>query len=162
MCLVPSRRLITRLASSSALTQSDPFRYSLDTISYHLQIGSVLAVPEYLNHTDGNRPKPYVVEGIGYDFVPDVLSRDPADIDHWIKTSDQDAFHAVQRLMRTEGLLVGGSSGSVLHGALAWLKTDQGKTIAQTEGHNVVVLLPDGYVNSLFRLLEATSTPSSL
>lgn len=47
--------------------------------------------------------------------------------------------------MRLEGLLVGGSSGSALSGALRWLlKSQEGKTIAQTKGANVVVLLPDG------------------
>ncbi len=48
--------------------------------------------------------------------------------------------------MRHEGLLVGGSSGSALSGALRWLHSDKGRAIAQTEGANVVVLLPDGYV----------------
>lgn len=43
-------------------------------------------------------------------------------VDHWMKMSDEDAFHAVQRLVRAEGLL--SSSGSALHGALAWLTTD--------------------------------------
>jgi cystathionine beta-synthase len=46
--------------------------------------------------------------------------------------------------MRTEGLLVGGSSGSALCGALKWLKSDEGKTVADKEGMNVVILLPDG------------------
>jgi len=46
--------------------------------------------------------------------------------------------------MRKEGLLVGGSSGSALSGALTWLKTGEGRIIAETEGKNVVVLLPDG------------------
>ena len=46
--------------------------------------------------------------------------------------------------MKKEGLLVGGSSGSALGGALAWLKTEVGKEIADKEGANVVVLLPDG------------------
>ena len=86
----------------------------------------------------------YVVEGIGYDFIPDVLSRDPRDIDQWVKTADQEAFEAVRKLMRMEGLLVGGSSGSALSGALRWLKSEQGREIAQTKGLNVVVLLPDG------------------
>lgn len=108
-------------------------------------IGSILAVPNSLNlNGKGN---PYVVEGIGYDFIPDVLSRDVTDVNHWVKTSDEDAFKAVQSLMRKEGLLVGGSSGSALSGALTWLKTEQGRTIAGTEGLNVVVLLPDGIRN---------------
>ena len=47
--------------------------------------------------------------------------------------------------MRTEGLLVGGSSGSALSGALSWLKkTKEGQAIAETVGANVVVLLPNG------------------
>jgi cystathionine beta-synthase len=47
--------------------------------------------------------------------------------------------------MRTEGLLIGGSSGSALSGALTWLKTTkEGQAIAETVGANVVVLLPDG------------------
>lgn len=108
-------------------------------------IGSILAVPNSLNTSgEGN---PYVVEGIGYDFIPDVLSRDEANVNHWVKTSDEDAFKAVQGLMRKEGLLVGGSSGSALSGALAWLKTEQGQKVAGTEGLNVVVLLPDGIRN---------------
>jgi cystathionine beta-synthase len=99
-------------------------------------------VPNNLNTSgEGN---PYVVEGIGYDFIPDVLSRDEADVNHWVKTSDEEAFKAVQALMRKEGLLVGGSSGSALGGALAWLKMEQGRRVAGTEGLNVVVLLPDG------------------
>ncbi|KIK48263.1 hypothetical protein CY34DRAFT_72233 [Suillus luteus UH-Slu-Lm8-n1] len=108
-------------------------------------IGSILAVPNNLN-TSGEG-SPYVVEGIGYDFIPDVLSRDEADVNHWVKTSDDEAFKAVQALMRKEGLLVGGSSGSALSGALAWLKTEQGRRVAGTEGLNVVVLLPDGIRN---------------
>jgi cystathionine beta-synthase len=108
-------------------------------------IGSILAVPNSLNIS--GEGKPYVVEGIGYDFIPDVLSRDDANVNHWVKTSDEDAFKAVQALMRKEGLLVGGSSGSALSGALAWLKTEQGRKVAGTEGLNVVVLLPDGIRN---------------
>lgn len=108
-------------------------------------IGSILALPNSLN-IDGEG-KPYVVEGIGYDFIPDVLSRDVPDVNHWVKTSDEDAFKAVQALMRKEGLLVGGSSGSALSGALAWFETEQGRKVGGTEGLNVVVLLPDGIRN---------------
>lgn len=103
-------------------------------------------MPEPLN--DENRGGFYVVEGIGYDFIPDVLDR--ADIDTWVKTGDDEAFGAARLLMREEGLLVGGSSGSALAGALKWLKSDGGKEIGLTVGANVVVLLPDGYVGYLF------------
>jgi cystathionine beta-synthase len=103
-------------------------------------VGSVLAIPESLNE-DG-RGSFYVVEGIGYDFVPDVLGRE--DVDTWIKSSDDEAFAAARLIMREEGLLIGGSSGSALAGALKWFKTKKGQEIADTVGANVVVLLPDG------------------
>lgn len=82
------------------------------------------------------------MEGIGYDFIPDVL--DQKDVDVWLKTDDVESFAAARSLMREEGLLVGGSSGSALSGALRWLKSPTGRSIAQTESKNVVVLLPDG------------------
>ncbi|KAJ3808932.1 tryptophan synthase beta subunit-like PLP-dependent enzyme [Lentinula lateritia] len=123
--------------------------------------GSILAIPSSLNRkTEGDA---YVVEGIGYDFIPDVLSRDPTDIDEWIKTNDTEAFDAVQALMRNEGLLVGGSSGSALSGTLKWLK--RRKDIAETLGLNVVVILPDGIRNYmskdwfLSRALHGEPTP---
>jgi len=108
--------------------------------------GSILAYPDTLNEKVDNGV-PYVVEGIGYDFIPDVLSRGPETVDHWVKTSDAEAYAAVKLLMKKEGLLVGGSSGSSLSGALAWLTTEAGKKIAEKEGLNVVVVLPDGIRN---------------
>ncbi|KAF9047113.1 pyridoxal phosphate-dependent enzyme, beta subunit [Hymenopellis radicata] len=109
-------------------------------------IGSILAVPDSLN-VEGSGSQ-YVVEGIGYDFIPQVLSRDVKDVDEWIKTSDEESFAAVQVLMKTEGLLVGGSSGSSLSGAIRWLKeSEKGKKIAADNAANVVVLLPDGIRN---------------
>ncbi|KAF7308750.1 Serine/threonine-protein kinase Tel1 [Mycena kentingensis (nom. inval.)] len=105
--------------------------------------GSILAVPESLNAQDNG--KPYVVEGIGYDFVPDVLNR--ADVDEWVKTGDDESFEAVRVLMRSEGLLVGGSSGSALSGAQKWFTTEAGQKVAQTEGMNVVLVLADGIRN---------------
>ncbi|KIY51853.1 cystathionine beta-synthase [Fistulina hepatica ATCC 64428] len=127
--------------------------------------GSILAYPDSLN-TD-SRGALYVVEGIGYDFVPDVLSREAPDVDAWVKTSDKDAFDAVSVLMRKEGLLVGGSSGSALSGAVTWLTdSEQGKKIAVTEGANVVILLPDGIRNYMskpwFTDLAMGAKPSPL
>ncbi|KAF8518042.1 cystathionine beta-synthase [Hysterangium stoloniferum] len=108
--------------------------------------GSVLALPEDMNTCDAE--KQYAVEGIGYDFIPDVLTREPGDIDTWIKTDDEEAFAATYRLIRTEGLLVGGSSGSAMAGALRWLKSDEGwKLVGSVEGANAVIMLPDGVRN---------------
>ena len=59
--------------------------------------GSILAGPEEI--------KPYKVEGIGYDFIPDVLDRGL--VDRWIKSNDRDSFRVARQLIRQEGLLIG-------------------------------------------------------
>jgi len=124
--------------------------------------GSILALPETLN-ADGAGSS-YIVEGIGYDFIPDVLSQ--KEVNTWVKSDDEEAFVAVQQLMRIEGLLVGGSSGSALSGALRWLKSEEGQKFAQTPGQNVVVLLPDGIRNYMskpwFLKFALESEPSEL
>ena len=48
--------------------------------------GSLLAQPEVLN--ERNRLEPYHVEGIGYDFIPNVLDRGL--VDKWMKSNDLD------------------------------------------------------------------------
>lgn len=86
----------------------------------------------------GTEIKSYHVEGIGYDFFPEVL--DNALIDAYIKTNDTDSFCMARRLMREEGLLVGGSSGAAMWGALQAAKTlDKGK--------KCLVILPDSIRN---------------
>src|SRR5436305_2252523 len=92
--------------------------------------GSVLALPESLNESR----EQYKVEGIGYDFIPDVLDRSL--VDKWYKTNDKESFAFARRLIKEEGLLVGGSSGSALAAAM---KAAKGLTKDQV----VVVVLPD-------------------
>ena len=70
--------------------------------------GSILAGPGEI--------KSYKVEGIGYDFIPDVLDRRL--VDRWIKSNDRDSFLVARQLIRQEGLLVGGSSGSAVWAAM--------------------------------------------
>jgi cystathionine beta-synthase len=72
--------------------------------------GSILALPESLNMDHANES--YKVEGIGYDFIPEVLDREAVDI--WYKTDDRESFGYARRLIAEEGLLVGGSSGSAM------------------------------------------------
>jgi cystathionine beta-synthase len=79
--------------------------------------GSILAMPQKLN--EGNYPV-NKVEGIGYDFVPKTCERKY--VDHWIKTDDFPSFKNARALIQKEGLLVGGSSGSVLQAAFDFIK----------------------------------------
>lgn len=96
--------------------------------------GSILALPETLNTKHANES--YKVEGIGYDFVPDVLDQEI--VDTWYKTDDREAFAYARRLIAEEGLLVGGSSGS----AMAAMEKSI-KELGLGKGDVVVVLLPD-------------------
>lgn len=86
----------------------------------------------------GTLVESYKVEGIGYDFFPDVL--DNKLIDRYIKTNDADSFATARRLMSEEGLLVGGSSGAAMWGALQAAKTLQ-------QGQKCLVILPDSIRN---------------
>jgi cystathionine beta-synthase len=82
----------------------------------------------------GSVARPYLVEGIGEDFIPE--SFDPDIVDRWVTVSDRDSFLAARRLTREEGLLVGGSCGTALHAAL--------EVAADLSPDSVmVVILPD-------------------
>jgi len=63
----------------------------------------------------GDEVFPYHVEGIGYDFFPDVL--DNSLVDQYVKVDDQNSFDVARRLIKEEGLLCGGSSGTVVWAA---------------------------------------------
>jgi cystathionine beta-synthase len=65
--------------------------------------GSILAQPESLNGAITS----YKVEGIGYDFIPTVLDRDPKLVDKWYKSTDKPSFVMSRRLIKQEGLLCG-------------------------------------------------------
>lgn len=75
------------------------------------------------------------LQGIGAGFVPKVL--DTTVYDRLITVTEEDAYAAARLLGKTEGVLVGISSGAALHAAL--------ELAAQPEnaGKNIVVLLPD-------------------
>ncbi|KAI2505535.1 pyridoxal-phosphate dependent enzyme [Fragilaria crotonensis] len=105
--------------------------------------GSILAVPECLN--DKNRLKPYQVEGIGYDFIPDVLNRSL--IDRWVKCNDLDSLVMMRRLIRDEGLLCGGSCGAAVSCALKAAESLE-------EGQTCVVILPDSVRNYMTKALS--------
>lgn len=93
----------------------------------------------------GTEIKSYLVEGIGYDFIPDVL--DNSLIDHYIKINDKDSFQMARRLIREEGLLCGGSSGSAVWAALQAAKELK-------KGQRCVVILPDSIRNYLTKFVD--------
>lgn len=88
----------------------------------------------------GTDISPYEVEGIGYDFFPDVLENQL--IDKYVKIHDKESFLMSRRLIREEGLLVGGSSGSAV-----WAALEAAKTL--TKGQKCLVILPDSIRNYL-------------
>lgn len=75
--------------------------------------GSLLALPSELNN---GAPFSYKVEGIGYDFIPRVIDRSL--VDKWYKVDDKDSFTWSRRLIRQEGMFVGGSSGTAFAAAM--------------------------------------------
>lgn len=109
-------------------------------------VGSVLAAPASLNTEDVT----YQVEGIGYDFVPDVLDRRV--VDTWVKTTDHSSFLMARRLIAEEGLLCGGSSGSALV-ALVDALTKTNPELNRPD-RTVVVVLPDSVRNYLTKFVD--------
>jgi cystathionine beta-synthase len=95
----------------------------------------------------GGSGRPYLVEGVGEDFWPDAYDREVTD--EIVAVSDKDSFQMTRRLAKEEGLLVGGSCGMAVVGALE---------VARRLGPDardavVVVLLPDGgrgYLSKIF------------
>jgi cystathionine beta-synthase len=99
--------------------------------------GSILAGPGPI--------KSYKVEGIGYDFIPDVLDLEL--VDRWVKSNDKDSFRVARQLIRQEGLLCGGSSGSAVWAAMQVARDFP-------KGARILVLLADGIRNYMTKFVE--------
>ncbi|MCI9552356.1 MAG: cysteine synthase A [Acutalibacter sp.] len=84
----------------------------------------------------GGAAGPHGLQGIGANFVPEVLDR--AVIDQIIPVAEEDAFAMGRLLGKTEGLLAGISAGAAL-----WAGVQLAKDPAYA-GKTLVVLLPDG------------------
>jgi cystathionine beta-synthase len=87
----------------------------------------------------------YKVEGVGEDFWPGTF--DPAVVDQWVQVIDRDALPMARRVTREEGILIGGSGGMAVWGAL--------EVARQIDDPNalMVVLLPDsgrGYLSKIY------------
>jgi len=92
----------------------------------------------------GDEVRPYLVEGVGEDFLPGTF--DPAVVDRYVRVSDRDSFLTARRITREEGILVGGSCGTAAYAAL--------QVAAEYPAEaTIVVLLPDsgrGYLSKIY------------
>ncbi|XP_065841463.1 cystathionine beta-synthase-like [Oscarella lobularis] len=105
-------------------------------------VGSKMALPPEVNKTN---VKGFQVEGIGHGWVPTVCDQDIIDI--WVKVGDKESFNMARRLIRHEGLLVGGSCGTAICAAVEAAKDLR-------EDQRCVVILPDSVRNYMTKFLS--------
>jgi cystathionine beta-synthase len=97
--------------------------------------GSVFKKYKETGVFDENEVYPYLTEGFGEDILPKNVDFDLIDL--FIKVTDKDGAVMTRRLSREEGLFVGWSSGSAVHGALEYAREHLKKNDV------MVILLPD-------------------
>ena len=98
-------------------------------------VKGVAVEPESSPVLSGGQPGAHKIQGIGANFVPEILDTDI--YDEIIKVSNEDAFTAGRAIARQEGVLVGISSGAALHAAAQLARRSENK------GKVIVALLPD-------------------
>lgn len=97
--------------------------------------GSVFKKYKETGIFDENEIYPYMTEGFGEDILPKNVDFDVIDL--FIKVTDKDGAIMARKLSREEGLFVGWSSGSAVHGALEYAREHM------KENDVMVILLPD-------------------
>jgi cystathionine beta-synthase len=119
--------------------RKDLFALGIDTY------GSVFKKYKETGQFDRNEIYPYLTEGFGEDILPKNVNFDI--IDQFIKVTDKDGAIMARRLAREEGLFVGWSSGSAVHGAMEYAREHLKKDDV------MVILLPDHgtrYLNKVY------------
>lgn len=107
--------------------------------------GSVFKKYKETGIFDKNEIYPYLTEGFGEDILPKNVDFDLIDL--FIKVTDKDGAIMARRLSREEGMFVGWSSGSAVHGALEYAREHL------TKNDVMVILLPDHgtrYLNKVY------------
>lgn len=103
--------------------------------SKNSDIKIIAAEPDTSPVLSEGRGGPHKIQGIGAGFVPEVL--DTSIYDEVIRVTDKDAFTTGNLMAKTEGILVGISSGAALYAAAQVAKREENK------GKVIVALLPD-------------------
>ncbi|MEQ6169085.1 MULTISPECIES: cystathionine beta-synthase [unclassified Ekhidna] len=117
--------------TSKYLKEQNPNVVTIGLDSY----GSVFKKYKETGEFDEKEIYPYLTEGIGEDILPKNVDFDM--VDHIVKVTDKDAAIMTRRLAREEGLFVGWSCGSAVHGALEYAKENL------KEDDVMVIILPD-------------------
>ncbi|MBM3177044.1 MAG: pyridoxal-phosphate dependent enzyme [Bacteroidetes bacterium] len=123
------------------LKEQNPNLFALGIDTY----GSVFKKYKETGVFDKNEIYPYLTEGFGEDILPQNV--DFGVIDSFIKVTDKDGAIMARRLSREEGMFVGWSSGSAVHGALEYARE------FMKAGDTMVILLPDHgtrYLNKVY------------
>ncbi|OIN57232.1 cystathionine beta-synthase [Arsenicibacter rosenii] len=121
----------TLCGTAKFLKEKNPDVVSVGIDTY----GSVFKKYKETGVFDEGEIYPYLTEGIGEDILPQNV--DFSLIDQFVKVTDKDAAIMARRLSREEGLFVGWSCGSAVHGALEWARDHL------TADDVMVIILPD-------------------
>ncbi|MEQ9230114.1 MAG: pyridoxal-phosphate dependent enzyme [Cyclobacteriaceae bacterium] len=117
--------------TSKYLKEQNPSIITIGLDSY----GSVFKKYKETGIFDEKEIYPYLTEGIGEDILPENVNFET--VDHILKVTDKDGALMTRRLAREEGLFVGWSCGSAVHGALEYARENL------KEDDVMVIILPD-------------------